>query len=81
MTVTKALHPLSCSILQPRAGPPFFWLAAELQLSDSFAPLLLQGKGKGKVRLRIRYMSLGAIYSEPRRATVVSAVCPLHTTP
>ena len=74
----EGLYLLNC--LQPRAGPPLFRSTAELQLLDSVSPML-QGKGKGKVRLRIRYMSLGSIYSEPRRATVVSAVCPVHFWP
>ena len=33
--------------------------------------VFLQGKGHGKVKLRMKYMSLEAIYSQPRSATVV----------
>ena len=33
--------------------------------------VFLQGKGHGKVKLRMKYMSLEAIYSQPRTATVV----------
>lgn len=37
----------------------------------------LQGKGHGKVKLRMKYMSLEAIYSQPRTATVVCLRTPL----
>ena len=33
--------------------------------------VFVQGKGHGKVKLRMKYMSLEAIYSQPRTATVV----------
>lgn len=41
---------------------------------DLLLLLLLQGEGHGKIKLKIRYMSLEAIYAQPRAATVVRLV-------
>lgn len=35
---------------------------------------MVQGEGHGKIKLKIRYMSLEAIYAQPRAATVVRLV-------